>query len=170
MTLTTKYTCCSSAARVGSSISSSMIPPYPGSAARARDRVQALQAYFQQPTSSPAVRNAPLISGTRRAPSTHRGMAQVAPVASSSDSTNGFYFFPSASSGRNFQESENPPSNRFHAWERDHSTSFSSNQADRDPVWGPFHQPGGGSDNATIRPTSFRQRHGSERMPSQNWS
>lgn len=160
----------SSAARVGSSISSSMIPPYPGSAARARDRVQALQAYFQQPTSSPPVRNAPLISGTRRAPSTHRVMAQVAPVASSSDSTNGFYFFPSASSGRNYQESENPPSNHFHAWERDHSTSFSSNQANRDPVWGPFHQPGGGSDNAAIRPTGFRQRHGSERMPSQNWS
>ncbi|KAG5549115.1 hypothetical protein RHGRI_014478 [Rhododendron griersonianum] len=160
----------SSAARVGSSISSSMIPPYPGSAARARDRVQALQAYFQQPTNSPAVRNAPLISGTRRSSSSHRGMAQVPPVASSSDSANGFYFFPSASSGRNFQESENPPSNRFHAWERDHSTSFSSNQADRDPVWGPFHQAGGGSDTAATRPASFRQRYGSERMPSQNRS
>ncbi|KAI8555668.1 hypothetical protein RHMOL_Rhmol05G0191500 [Rhododendron molle] len=160
----------SSAARVGSSISSSMIPPYPGSAARARDRVQALQAYFQQPTNAPAVRNAPLISGTRRSSSSHRGMAQVPPVASSSDSTNGFYFFPSASSGRNFQESENPPSNRFHAWERDHSTSFSSNQADRDPVWGPFHQAGGGSDTAATRPTGFRQRYGSERMPSQNRS
>ncbi|XP_058213324.1 E3 ubiquitin-protein ligase RFI2 [Rhododendron vialii] len=163
----------SSAARVGSSISSSMIPPYPGSAARARDRVQALQAYFQQPTNSPAVRNAPLISGTRRSSSSHRGMAQVSPVppvASSSDSTNGFYFFPSASSGRNFQESENPPSNRFHAWERDHSTSFSSNQADRDPVWGPFHQAGGGSDTGATRPTGFRQRYGSERMPSQNRS
>ncbi|XAR52639.1 hypothetical protein NMG60_11020806 [Bertholletia excelsa] len=83
---------------------SSMIPPHPGSVARARDRVQALQAYFQQPSSSPPMRT-PVISGSRRS-SSHRGVTQVGPVATSSDQTSGFYFFPSASSGRNFQEAE----------------------------------------------------------------
>ncbi|KAL7205279.1 hypothetical protein ACSBR2_018256 [Camellia fascicularis] len=158
----------SSAARAGSSIVSSMIPPYPGSVARARDRVQALQAYFQQPSNSPPVRT-PIMSGTRRS-SSHRGVTQVGPVASSSDQTGGFYFFPTASSGRNFPEAENHPmSNRFHAWEREHVTSFPLSQGDRDLGWGPFHQAGGGSDTA-IRSTSFRQRYASERMPPQNRS
>ncbi|PSS26516.1 RING finger containing E3 ubiquitin-protein like [Actinidia chinensis var. chinensis] len=154
----------SSAARVGSSVASSMIPPYPSSVARARDRVQALQAYFHQPSNS----RTPLIPAARRS-TAHRPIAQVGPVASFSDQTGGFYFFPSASSGRNFQEAENPPTNRFQAWERDHLTSFPLSQADRDPGWGAFHQTAGGSDTA-IRPASFRQRHGSERMPSQNRS
>ncbi|GMP40166.1 hypothetical protein CsSME_00010720 [Camellia sinensis var. sinensis] len=145
-----------SAARAGSSIPSSMIPPYPGSVARARDRVQALRAYFQQPSNSPPVRT-PILSGTRRS-SSHRGVTQVGPVASSSDQTGGFYYFPPASSGRNFPEAENHPmSNRFHAREREHMTSFPLSQGDRDLVWGPFHQAGGGSDTA-IRSTSFRQR------------
>ncbi|KAF5952262.1 hypothetical protein HYC85_010206 [Camellia sinensis] len=145
-----------SAARAGSSIPSSMIPPYPGSVARARDRVQALRAYFQQPSNSPPVRT-PILSGTRRS-SSHRGVTQVGPVASSSDQTGGFYYFPPASSGRNFPEAENHPmSNRFHAREREHMTSFPLSQGDRDLVWGPLHQAGGGSDTA-IRSTSFRQR------------
>ncbi|KAK9291969.1 hypothetical protein L1049_019921 [Liquidambar formosana] len=159
----------SSGARAGSSVSSSMIPPYPGSNARARDRVQALQAYYQQqqpPSNTPAVR-APIISSNRR--SSHRGLAQGGPVASSSEQTSGFYFFPSSTSGRNFQEAENPMSNRFHAWERDHLPSFPLNQVDRDPNWGPFHQAGGGSDSG-IRSNSYRQRHGSERTSSQNRS
>ncbi|CAL5380662.1 unnamed protein product [Camellia sinensis] len=144
------------AARAGSSIASSMIPPYPGSVARARDRVQALRAYFQQPSNSPPVRT-PILSGTRRS-SSHRGVTQVGPVASSSDQTGGFYYFPPASSGRNFPEAENHPmSNRFHAREREHMTSFPLSQGDRDLGWGPFHQAGGGSDTA-IRSTSFRQR------------
>ena len=88
----------SSAARAGSSVSSSMIPPYPGSVARARDRVQALQAYSQQPSNTPAMRT-PVMSGARRS-SIHRGPGQVTgQVASSSDQTGGFYFFPSGSSG-----------------------------------------------------------------------
>ncbi|KAA8545183.1 hypothetical protein F0562_019928 [Nyssa sinensis] len=158
----------SSAARAGSSVTSSMIPPYPGSVARARDRVQALQAYFQQPSNSPTIR-APVISGTRR-PSSQRGLGQVGPVASSSDQAGGFYFFPSAgSSSRSFQEAENSVSNRFHAWERERLPPFTFSQVDRDPGWGPFHQAAGGSDTA-IRSSSFRQRHGSERMPSQNRS
>ncbi|CAL5330189.1 unnamed protein product [Camellia sinensis] len=145
-----------SAARAGSSIPSSMIPPYPGSVARACDRVQALRAYFQQPSNSPPVRT-PILSGTRRS-SSHRGVTQVGPVASSSDQTGGFYYFPPASSGRNFPEAENHPmSNRFHAREREHMTSFPLSQGDRDLGWGPFHQAGGGSDTA-IRSTSSRQR------------
>lgn len=144
-----------------------MIPPYPGSNAnaRARDRVQALQAYYQQqqPSNSPAVRS-PMISGTRRS---NRGIAQVGPVASSSDHAGAFYFVPSSTSSRNFQEAENPLHTRFHGWEREHLPSFSINQVDRDSGWSTF--PGGGSDPG-MRSSSFRQRHGSERMSSQSRS
>ncbi|KAL6323917.1 hypothetical protein AAG906_006187 [Vitis piasezkii] len=159
----------SSGARAGSSVASSMIPPYPGSNARARDRVQALQAYYQQqqPSNSPAMRT-PMISGTRRSGS-HRGLAQVGPVASSSDQSSGFYFFPSGTSGRNFQEAENPLPTRFHGWEREHLPSFPLTQVERDSGWGAFHQAGSGSDSG-IRPSSFRQRHGSDRTSSQNRS
>lgn len=145
-----------------------MIPPYPGSNARARDRVQALQAYYQQqqPSNSPTMR-APMISGARRS-SNQRGMVQGGPVASSSDH-GGFYFYPSGSSGRNYQEAENPLPTRFHAWERDHLPSFSMNQVDRDPGWAALHQAGSGSDS-TMRGNSIRQRHGSERTSSQNRS
>uniref|UniRef100_A0A0V0II33 Putative RING/U-box superfamily protein-like n=1 Tax=Solanum chacoense TaxID=4108 RepID=A0A0V0II33_SOLCH len=156
-----------SAARAGSSVASPMIPPYPGSVARARDRVQALQAYFQQPSNSPAVRT-PVMSATRRS-NNHRGLAQMGPAASSSDQAGGFYFYPSSSSGRNFQEAENPVSNRYHAWEREHLPAFPLSQVDRDPIWGPFHHTGVGSDSGS-RSGSFRPRHGSERMPSQNRS
>lgn len=132
-----------------------MIPPYPGSVARTRDRVQALQAYFQQPSNSPPMRT-PVMSSTRRS-NGHRPMAQVGPLASSDQTGGGFYYFPpSSSTGRNFPEPENPSSNRFHTWEREHLASFPLNQVERDPVWGPFHQVAG--------PTGYRQRHG----PSQN--
>uniref|UniRef100_A0A6N2LGZ6 Uncharacterized protein n=1 Tax=Salix viminalis TaxID=40686 RepID=A0A6N2LGZ6_SALVM len=153
----------SSSARPGSSATSSMIPPYQGSNARARDRVQALQAYYQQlqPGNSPPIRT-PVVSGSRRS-SSHRGMPQLGAVASSSDQT-GFYFIPSGATNRNFQEAENPPPARFHSWERNHLPSFSLNQVDRDSGRSTFHQAGGGSDPG-IR---FRQRHGSERTPSQN--
>ncbi|KAM7478269.1 hypothetical protein LguiA_026482 [Lonicera macranthoides] len=145
-----------SAVRPGSSVASTMIPPYPGSVARTRDRVQALQAYFQQPSNSPPMRN-PVMSSTRRS-NGHRPMAQVGPVASSSDQTGGgfYYFPPGSSSGRNFPEPENQPSNRFHTWERDHLASFPLSQVERDPVWGPFHHVSG--------PMGYSQRHG----PSQN--
>lgn len=143
-----------------------MIPPYLGSNTRARDRVQALQAYYQQqqPGNSPAMR-APLIPSARR-PGSHRVISQVGPVASSSDQNGGFYFFPPGTSGRNFQEAENPPSSRFHAWERDHLPPFSHSQVDRDSSssWGAFHlhQVASGSDPG-LRPSSLRRRHGSER-------
>ncbi|KAH7574674.1 hypothetical protein JRO89_XS03G0329400 [Xanthoceras sorbifolium] len=153
--------------RAGSSVTSPMIPPYPGSNARARDRVQALQAYYQQlqPSNSPAMRT-PIVSGTRRS-GNHRGITQLGPVASSSDQTGGFYFFPSGASSRNFQEAENPMSSRYHAWERDHLPSFSLNQVDRDANWSAFHQPTGGRDQGTRPPSSLRRRHGQERTLSQ---
>uniref|UniRef100_A0A803Q082 RING-type domain-containing protein n=1 Tax=Cannabis sativa TaxID=3483 RepID=A0A803Q082_CANSA len=158
----------SSSARAGSSVTSSMIPPYLGSNARNRERVQALQAYYQPPSNSPAMR-APPISSSRRS-SSHRGMAQAGPAASSSDQTGGYYYFPSGSSGRNFQEGENPlPSRYHHSWEREPLPSFTSNQVERDPGWGAFHHAAGGSDS-NLRPNGFRQRHGSERTSSQNRS
>ncbi|XVE89635.1 hypothetical protein DITRI_Ditri20bG0011800 [Diplodiscus trichospermus] len=84
----------SSGARAVSSVASSLIPPYPGSNARARDRVQALQAYYQQhPTNLPAIRT-PITAGSRRSGG-HRSHAQVGSVASSSDQVGGFYFIPS---------------------------------------------------------------------------
>ncbi|KAG2694751.1 hypothetical protein I3843_08G157000 [Carya illinoinensis] len=158
----------SSAGRPGSSVASSMIPPYPGSNARTRDRVQALQAYYQQqqPRNSTSVR-IPVHPGTRRSSSHRGGLAQVGPTASSSDQTGGFYLVPPGSSGRNFQEAENPLSNRFHSWERDRLASFPLSQVDRDSGWGTYQQAAGGPDT---RSSSFRQRHGSERTSAQNRS
>ncbi|KAJ8772047.1 hypothetical protein K2173_027224 [Erythroxylum novogranatense] len=156
----------SSTARTRSSITSSMLPPYQGSNARTRERVQALQANYHQPGHSPPI-HTPTVSGSRRSNS-QRSLSQVGTVASSSDQT-GFYFVPSATSGRNFQEAENLPSIRFRAWERDHLPSFSLNQTDRDSSWGTFHQAASGSDS-NIRSSGFRQRHGSESMSSHNRS
>ncbi|XP_065852414.1 E3 ubiquitin-protein ligase RFI2 [Euphorbia lathyris] len=154
-----------SSARAGSSVASSMVPPYQGSNARARDRVQALQAYYQQqPGNSPAMRT-PGMPGSRRS-SSHRGLPQTVP---SSSDQNGFYFMPPGTSGRNFQEAENPQ-NRFRGWDRDHLPPFSLNPVDREAAgWGAFHQAAGGSEQG-MRSSSLRQRHHhvSERMPSQN--
>ncbi|KAG9159247.1 hypothetical protein Leryth_023119 [Lithospermum erythrorhizon] len=155
----------SSAARAGSSVPSPMIPPYPGSVGRTRDLVQALQAYSQQPNTSLAVR-APVLAGTRRS-NGHRGVSQIRPVAST-DQNSGFYFFQPGPSGRTFPDVDNPIPSPYHSWEHDHNIpSFSMSQADRDLGWGTFHQAAGASDTG-IRSTSFRQRHGNERMPSQN--
>ncbi|CAA3010395.1 E3 ubiquitin- ligase RFI2-like isoform X1 [Olea europaea subsp. europaea] len=156
----------SSGTRTPSS-NSSMVPHYPGSVARARDRVQALHGSFQQPSSSPAASTPPI--PTSRRSNSHRGLPQVAPVASPSDQSGCFYYFSSGSSGRTVQETENHVPNRFHSWNQEHFPSFSLNQVDRDPVWGPFHPAGSGSDTG-YRSGSFHQRHGSERMPSQNRS
>ncbi|CAI9764777.1 unnamed protein product [Fraxinus pennsylvanica] len=157
----------SSASRVPSSVTSSMVPPYPGSVARPHDRVQALQAYVQQAGSNPAART-PLVSSTRRYNNSRRGSAQVAPMASSSDQSGNLYL-SSASSGRTYQEAENLLPIRFHAWEREHLPSFPLSQAERE-IWGPYHPAPGGSDSR-IRSSSFHVRHGSERTaPSQNRS
>ncbi|XP_057540109.1 E3 ubiquitin-protein ligase RFI2-like isoform X2 [Amaranthus tricolor] len=142
----------SSGGRVGSSVTSSMVPPYPGSAARARDRAQALHAYVHPPSSSPPMR-APIMSNTRS--SGRRGLSQGAPLPSSSDQTGGgFFVFPSGTPPQSFQEAENPLSSRY-VWERDHLASFPLTQGDRESSWIP-HQAIGGS-------SSFRQWHGSER-------
>lgn len=156
-------------ARAGSSVAPSMLPPYPGSAARAWERAQALQAYFQHPPGHSQGVRTPAMPATRRS-NVHRNMAQGGPVASSSEQASGFFFFPSSSSsGRNYAEAENPVPNRFHAWEREQFPTFPLSQPERDPIWGPIHQVPGGPDTSA-RPTSFRQRHGSERMPSQHRS
>ncbi|XP_042049683.1 E3 ubiquitin-protein ligase RFI2-like isoform X1 [Salvia splendens] len=134
-------------------ITSSVLPPYPGTVARPRDRPP-LQAHFQQSSSA----RASLVSAGRRSAS-HRGLHQVSPVASSSD---GFYFFSSNPSGISFQDAERPPRDHFQGWEREQQPGFHVTQVDRDSIWAPFHHP---SSNYGVRP---RQRHGSERMPSQN--
>ncbi|KAK9735469.1 hypothetical protein RND81_04G207400 [Saponaria officinalis] len=151
----------SSGNRVGSSATSSMVSPYPGSAARARDRVQALQAYFQPPSTSPPPRHTPLPmnSGSRRT-NGHRGVPQVGQLPSSSDQSGGFYVFPSTTSSQSFPEAENP--SRFHGWERDHLSSFQLPQLETDSSWAPHPTAGGG-------PNSFRQRYGSG-TPPQGWS
>lgn len=159
---------CSSGMRSGSSIASTLNPPYPGSNARARERGQALQAYYQQqqPSGGPAI-HSHIVAATRRS-SSHRGMA-----ASSLEQGNGHYFVPtSSSSGRNFQEPEDPVSARLHAWERDHLPSLSLSQFDRDhhPGRAAFHPPAPTGSEPSIRPISLRQRHGSERTPSHNRS
>ncbi|GJR47451.1 hypothetical protein Tco_1315554 [Tanacetum coccineum] len=144
----------SSAARAPSVIGSSMIHPYPGSAARARERNQALQAYYQQPSNLPGLRT-PMVSGSRRSNS----QAQMGQVGSSSDQIRGgIYYLPTSgsSNARNgFQEAESSVPNTFHhTWERDPQLM---------PGWG-FHQAGGGGGGSGA---IFRQRHGSERAPSQ---
>ncbi|KAI3676019.1 hypothetical protein L1987_85615 [Smallanthus sonchifolius] len=141
------------AARAPSSVGSSLIPPHPGSAARAHERAQALQAYFQQPSNLPGLRT-PIVTGSRRSNS----QVQMGQVGSSSDHIRGggiYYLPPSGSTTRSgFQEAESSmPSPFYHAWERDAHPHPGHG-------WG-FPQGGGGS--ATV----FRLRHGSERSPSQ---
>ncbi|KAL1546211.1 E3 ubiquitin-protein ligase IPI1-like isoform X1 [Salvia divinorum] len=148
----------SSASRAPSSIISSVLPPYPGPVARGRDRPPPLQAYFQQSMGAPVAR-ASLVSTGRRS-SSHRGFPQVGQVVSSSD---GLHFFSSNPSGRSFQDAENTPHDHFQGWDREPQPGFTLNQVDRDAIWAPFHP---SSDSG--RPSNFRQRHGSERMPSQN--
>ncbi|KAM0040469.1 putative chromatin regulator PHD family [Helianthus debilis subsp. tardiflorus] len=143
----------SSAARVPSSVGSSIIHPHPGSAARARERAQALQAYFQQPSGLPGLR-VPMLSGSRRSNS----QAQMGQVGSSSDPIHGggIYYLPtsvSSTTRSGFQEAESSMPNPFHhTWERDQHLG---------PAWG-FHQNGGGGSGGV-----FRVRHGSERTQSQ---
>lgn len=142
----------SSAARAPSTVGSSMIHPHPGSAARARERAQALQAYFQQPSSLPNLR-------TPMARRSNSQQAQMGQVGSSSDQIRGggIYYVPTSGSSTTrsgFQEAESSMPNPFHhTWERDPHPG--------PPGWG-FHQAGGGGGSGAI----YRQRHGSERAPS----
>ncbi|KAG8494012.1 hypothetical protein CXB51_011384 [Gossypium anomalum] len=96
------------------------------------------------------------------------GHGHVGPVASSSDHIGGLYFIPSDTlGGRNFQEPENLMSSQFHGWERNHLSSFSLSQVERDLGWGAFHEAATSGSNPGC---SFRQRLGSERPHSQSRS
>ncbi|KAK7284383.1 hypothetical protein RJT34_19128 [Clitoria ternatea] len=151
----------SSAARAGNPVASSMIPPYPGSNAGARDRVQALQAYYQpqQPPNSTTIRT-PVAASTRRS-SSYSMSAPLAPMVSS-DQSAAFVFIPS---GRNIQEETHLRSR--HGCVRDHLPSLSLNHVGRESSWRTYHQTASVSD-PSIRSSSLRSRHESERMPSQN--
>ncbi|KAK4751127.1 hypothetical protein SAY87_004609 [Trapa incisa] len=140
----------SSGMRSSSSVASGAIPPYPGSNARNRDRVQALQAYYQQqPSGGPAI-HSHTGSSARRFTS-HRGM-----VASSSEQSSGPFFMPTNSSpGHNLQELEDPVSTRFPAREREPLSSG----------WAFSPLPSTGGSEPSIRPGIFPRRHGSERTP-----
>nr|GEU72834.1 hypothetical protein [Tanacetum cinerariifolium] len=105
-----------SSTRAPSSNSSYMT--HPGSAARAQERSQAFQAYFQQPTNSPAMRT-PLPTGPHRS----NGQVQISQYGTSSDQTRGW------SSSYNLSASS--VSSEHNIWERDPNR--------------PFHQSGGGS-------------------------
>jgi len=142
-----------------------MIPPYPGSNARARDRVQALQAYYQPQRhhNSASVRT-PVASSTRRS-SSLSGSIHLPQVPSSPDQSSGYVYIP-GSVAHNFPEESLIP-NRFHAWDRDHLPSLALNHVGRESSWRAYHQTASVSD-PSIRSSSFRLRHESERMPSQN--
>ncbi|KAF5781949.1 putative chromatin regulator PHD family [Helianthus annuus] len=152
------------AARAPGSVGSSMIPPHPGSAARARERAQALQAYSQQPSSLLGLRT-PIVSGSRRSNS----QAQMGQAGSSSDHIRGggIYYIPTSGSTTRsgFQEAESSMPGPFHhnTWERDPPPLPHPHPHPHPGVgqgWG-FHQGGGGSG------AFFRLRYGSERSPSQ---
>ncbi|KAL8171756.1 hypothetical protein V2J09_023560 [Rumex salicifolius] len=136
--------------RASNNTVSPMIPPYPGSAPRTGEHVQ---AYLQPPNHSPPGRrpfNPPQarrqfmssgLSSNRRA-TNHRSSSSL---ASSSDQSGNFYVFPSNASNRSFPEVENQmPPRSFHHWERERLASLFPplNQVDRDPVWGPIHASG----------------------------
>ncbi|KAJ0244451.1 hypothetical protein HA466_0190810 [Hirschfeldia incana] len=127
--------------RAGSSVASiPRSPPFPGSNARTRDRMQALQAYHQQsssaqsphqPDSSPIVSHGPVFSSGRR-PSR---------ASSSSDQAGGSSAFI-----------------RFNIWEREPpymqlQPAYPVNQMDREPqsMWTSSFNEGSGS---------LHQRHG----------
>lgn len=133
-----------------------MIPPYPGSNARARDRVQALQAYYQ-PHTSTAIRT-PVASSTRRSNS----YSGLPPMLSSPNQSARYVYIPN-SRGPNFQEETHLP-NRFQARERDHLPSLALNHVGRESSWRASHQTANVSD-PNIRSSNFRLRHESERMP-----
>ncbi|OVA00212.1 zinc finger protein [Macleaya cordata] len=160
--------------RAGSSVVSSVVPPYPSSNSRGHERtIQGLHAYHQQQqqqSNSTGLR-APMLSTVRRSSGPRGLAAPVGPAASSSDHANGFFVFPpSGSSGRNLQEAENPLRTRFYAWERDRFAPFPLVPVDRESSWwGPFHQASSGSDSGN-RATSYWHRYGSERMSSQSRS
>lgn len=133
-----------------------MIPVYPGSNARARDRVQALQAYYQRPNTTAPLSHTPVISNTprrlsHRGPSSHHQQHQ--------QQLSEFQYLPSSalSTFRNYMESENSMLNQIEI---------------EQPTWGTlFHHPSSSSDSGGGgRFNGYRQRRGSERDSSHNRS
>ncbi|KAK4771580.1 hypothetical protein SAY87_032112 [Trapa incisa] len=149
----------SAGARTGNSIASSQIPPYPGSNARNRDRVQALQAYYQQQRPNHHLPSHGPVMATNRISLSHRGL---------SDQPNNFYFFPAGSSNHNFQEPERIPSTGFHLWERGHLPALST-QVDRDSAQEGF-RAGPVRTEPGLRHGTSRHRQGFGRTASDNGS
>lgn len=148
-----------SGSRVGSSVISSMVPPYPGNSRAHSHASHGLHVYHQ--SNSSGVR-APIPSSIRRLGT--RGLAPVGPTSSSSDHSSLYVFPPS---GRSHQDVEGSGGNRFVAWERDCLTPFPLVAVDREAGWwGPF---ASGSD-AGSRTGGIWHRHGSDRPSSQGWA
>ncbi|RWR94652.1 zinc finger protein [Cinnamomum micranthum f. kanehirae] len=151
-----------SGSRVGSSVISSMVPPYPGNSRAHSHTSHGLQVYHQ--SNSSGVR-APIPSSIRRLGT--RGLAPVGPTSSSSDHSSLYVFPSSGPSVRSHQDVEGSGGNRFLAWERDCLTPFPLVAVDREAGWwGPF---ASGSD-AGSRTGGIWHRHGSDRPSSQGWA
>ncbi|XP_051123776.1 E3 ubiquitin-protein ligase IPI1-like isoform X2 [Andrographis paniculata] len=127
------------------SVASSIVPTY---------HLPSLEAYIQQSSGSQIAQTS-LTSFAQSRTSNQTGLAQAAPmVSSSADQLGQFYYYSSNSSGRAFQETANTLSD----------PAFPTGQVSNNSIWGPFQFPTSGSS------TSYhRRRHRSERMPSQNW-
>ncbi|XP_017254653.1 E3 ubiquitin-protein ligase IPI1 isoform X1 [Daucus carota subsp. sativus] len=138
--------------RAGISVATSMRTPYPDSAARSRERMLALQAYYQHPPVISQGVHTPLLPPTRES-NGQMNMTQVEPGAASSEQASGF---PSTSlAGRNHSETQNSMPNPCHAWEREQSTSLPSSGNEREPIRVPSHELLG-APNAGVRPANIR--------------
>ncbi|KAL1811862.1 hypothetical protein ACET3Z_021927 [Daucus carota] len=138
--------------RAGISVATSMRTPYPDSAARSRERMLALQAYYQHPPVISQGVHTPLLPPTQRS-NGQMNMTQVEPGAASSEQASGF---PSTSlAGRNLSETQNSMPNPCHAWEREQSTSLPSSGNEREPIRVPSHELLG-APNAGVRPANIR--------------
>lgn len=142
----------------------SVVPPYASVGSRANDRVEILHPHypflFHPPTS--------MFSNLRRF-SGSRGVPPVTqPPSSSSDHGDNFYALRSSgSSGRNVQETANPPHRHFYAWERDLLAPFPLIPLDRELSWWPPHQSVVSSDSGSTGNSDWHG-HGSERTSSES--
>lgn len=128
--------------------------PYRDIAARSRERMLALQAYFQNPPANAQGVRTPLIPSAGRS-NGHMNMTQGEPGSAFSEQASGVSFPSTSSAGRNVLETENTMPNHFHAREREQYTSFPSSETEREPIWVPYHQLLGAPRNG-IRPAYIR--------------
>ncbi|KAK1388458.1 E3 ubiquitin-protein ligase RFI2 [Heracleum sosnowskyi] len=131
--------------RAGSSVAASRLTPYRDIAALSRERMLALQAYFQHPPGNSQGVRTPYVPSAERS-NGHMNITRGEPGAELSEQASRVSFPSTSAAGRNVLETQNSMPNHFHAWEREQYTSFPSNEAEREPIW----------------------RHGSKRMPSQH--